>query len=211
MGKLPCAKLVIILGTITLLFFHCAHMTSPPPENIQTGVASWYGPNFHGKTTSNKEIYDMHDLTAAHKSLPFGTYVVVTNLNNGKTVTVRINDRGPFVKGRIIDLSYAAAKAVDMVGSGTAPVKLEILTEISPSKSSQKFSVQVGSFIQEDNAKALKKELQKDFQNVYIARFKTANQEYYRVRIKAKDQDTAKEIAQRLIRAGYSAIVLEEQ
>jgi rare lipoprotein A len=153
----------------------------------------------------------MHDLTAAHKSLPFGTYVVVTNLNNGRSVTVRINDRGPFVKGRIIDLSYAAAKAVDMIGTGTAPVKLEILTEISPKRSSQKFSVQVGSFIQEDNAKTLKKELQKNFRNVYIARFKTVNQVYYRVRIKVKDQDTARAVAKRLIGAGYSAIVLEEQ
>jgi rare lipoprotein A len=183
----------------------------PPPENIQTGVASWYGPNFHGKTTSNKEIYDMHDLTAAHKSLPFGTYVVVTNLNNGKSVTVRINDRGPFVKGRIIDLSYAAAKAVDMIGTGTAPVRLEILTNISPKKSSQKFSVQVGSFVEEDNAKALKNDLQKQFRNVYITRFKTANQVFYRVRIKVKDQNSAQEIAKRLTGAGYSAIVLEEQ
>jgi len=153
----------------------------------------------------------MHDLTAAHKSLPFGTYVVVTNLNNGRSVTVRINDRGPFVKGRIIDLSYAAAKAVDMIGTGTAPVKLEILTEISPKRSSQKFSVQVGSFIQEYNAKSLKKELQKNFRNVYITRFKTVNQVYYRVRIKTKSQDTARAVAKRLIGAGYSAIVLEEQ
>jgi len=153
----------------------------------------------------------MHDLTAAHKSLPFGTYVVVTNLNNGRSVTVRINDRGPFVKGRIIDLSYAAAKVVDMIGTGTAPVKLEILTDISPKRSSQKFSVQVGSFIQEYNAKSLKKELQKNFRNVYITRFKTVNQVYYRVRIKTKSQDTARAVAKRLIGAGYSAIVLEEQ
>jgi rare lipoprotein A len=153
----------------------------------------------------------MHDLTAAHKSLPFGTYVVVTNLNNGKSVMVRINDRGPFVKGRIIDLSYAAAKAVDMIGTGTAPVRLEILTDISPKKSSQKFSVQVGSFVEEDNAKALKNDLQRYFKDVYITRFKTVTHEYYRVRIKAKDQESAKAIATQLISAGYSAIVLEEQ
>jgi rare lipoprotein A len=211
MEKLCQVRLFIILGLITLIFFHCAPVTSPPPKNVQTGVASWYGPNFHGKTTSNKEIYDMHDLTAAHKSLPFGTYVIVTNLNNGKSVIVRINDRGPFVKGRIIDLSFAAAQAVDMIDTGTAPVKLEILTEISPKKSSQKFSVQVGSFVEEDNAKNLKNELQRNFPNVYISRFKTANQEYYRVRIKAKNQDSARELARRLLQAGYSAIVLEEQ
>lgn len=153
----------------------------------------------------------MYDLTAAHKSLPFGTYVMVTNLNNGKSVTVRINDRGPFVKDRIIDLSYAAAKAVDMINSGTAPVKLEILTEFSPKRSSQKFSVQVGSFVKEENARALKNKLQRSFKNVYITPFKTTTQVYYRVRIKAKDQNTARAVAIRLIGAGYSAIVLEEQ
>ena len=204
-------RLFPIFAMGTICFVSCTRVAHTPPEVIQTGVASWYGPNFHGKTTSNKEVYNMHDLTAAHKSLPFGTYVVVTNLNNGKSVTVRINDRGPFVKGRIIDHSYAAAKAVDMIGTGTAPVKLEILTKISPKRSSQKFSVQVGSFIQEKNAKSLKNELQKNFKNVYIARFKTVNQAYYRVRIKAKDQDSARTLAKRLIRAGFSAIVLEEQ
>jgi len=211
MTKLTGIRFIPVFFVMTFLLFSCARIYYPPSEIIQTGVASWYGPNFHGKTTSNKEIYDMHDLTAAHKSLPFGTYVMVTNLNNGKSVTVRINDRGPFVKGRIIDLSYAAAKAVDMIGTGTAPVRLEILTDISPKRSSQKFSVQVGSFVQEDNAKALKNELQRHFQNVYISPFKTVNQVYYRVRIKAKDQNSAREIATRLISAGYSAIVLEEQ
>lgn len=204
-------KAVLLTGSLALSFFCCAPLATPPAENVQTGVASWYGPNFQGKLTSNKEIYDMNDLTAAHKSLPFGTYVMVTNLANGKSVTVRINDRGPFVKGRIIDLSYAAATAVDMIGTGTAPVRLEILADISPKKSSQKFSVQVGAFIQEKNAKALKKELQQSFTNVYIGRYKTASQTYYRVRVRAKDQDSAKEIARRLINAGYSAIVLEEQ
>lgn len=92
-----------------------------------TGVASYYGKGFHGKKTANGEIFDMNDLTAAHKTLPFGTTLRVTNLNNNKTVEVRINDRGPFVKNRIIDLSYAAAKRIDMIGTGTARVKLEIL------------------------------------------------------------------------------------
>jgi rare lipoprotein A len=204
-------RLFLIFALVSLFLASCAQMSYPPSEVTQTGIASWYGPNFHGKPTSNKEIYDMNDLTAAHKSLPFGTYVVVTNLNNGRSVTVRINDRGPFVKGRIIDLSYAAAKAIDMVGTGTATVRLEILTKISPKKSSQKFSVQVGSFIQEKNARALKNELQRYFKNIYITRFKTRNQIYYRVRIKAKNQEAARAVARRLIGAGYSAIVLEEQ
>jgi len=117
-----------------LLFISCARVTYLPSEIVRTGIASWYGPDFHGKNTSSKEIYNMYDLTAAHRSLPFGTYVMVTNLNNGKSVTVRINDRGPFVKNRIIDLSYAAAMAVDMIETGTAPVRLEILTKFYPKK-----------------------------------------------------------------------------
>ena len=91
------------------------------------GVASWYGPGFHGLITANGERYDMYSMTAAHKSLKFGTKVKVTNQNNGKSVNVRINDRGPFVGGRVIDLSKSAAEAIDMVGPGTAPVTLEVL------------------------------------------------------------------------------------
>lgn len=92
-----------------------------------SGVASWYGPGFHGRTTANGERYDMNGMTAAHKSLKFGTKVKVTNANNGKSVVVRINDRGPFVGGRVIDLSKGAATAIDMIGSGTAKVSIEIL------------------------------------------------------------------------------------
>lgn len=92
-----------------------------------SGTASWYGPNFHGKKTSNGETYNMNAMTAAHKTLPMNTMVKVINLRNNKTTTVRINDRGPFVAGRIIDLSKAAASSIDMLGTGTAPVRLEIV------------------------------------------------------------------------------------
>lgn len=91
------------------------------------GTASWYGPNFHGKLTSNGERYNMWDMTAAHKTLPMNTIIKVTNKRNGKVAVVRINDRGPFVSNRIIDLSKAAAKKIGMIGTGTAPVKLEVL------------------------------------------------------------------------------------
>ncbi|MEA2111144.1 MAG: septal ring lytic transglycosylase RlpA family protein [Campylobacterota bacterium] len=91
------------------------------------GNASWYGPNFHGKLTSNGETYDMHAMTAAHKTLPMNTIVRATHKQNGKSIVVRINDRGPFVETRIIDLSKEAARRIDMIGTGTAPVKLEIL------------------------------------------------------------------------------------
>jgi rare lipoprotein A len=93
----------------------------------QRGIASWYGPHFHGRYTSNGEIYNMYAFTAAHKTLPMNTIVKVTNLNNGKSVIVRINDRGPFVKGRIIDLSYAAGKKIGLDKTGIAPVKLEVI------------------------------------------------------------------------------------
>lgn len=92
------------------------------------GVASWYGPEFYGRRTASGEIYTGNDFTAAHKSLPLNTYVRVINLENGKSIIVRINDRGPFVKGRIIDLSYAAAKEIGMIEKGTTPVRLRIIS-----------------------------------------------------------------------------------
>jgi len=91
------------------------------------GVASYYADDYHGKQTSNGEVFDMNDLTAAHRTFPFGTKVRVTNLENKKSVVVRVNDRGPFKEGRIIDLSLAAAKELDLVKTGTAKVKLEVL------------------------------------------------------------------------------------
>jgi rare lipoprotein A len=94
---------------------------------VQTGIASYYAEKFNGRRTSNGEIYDMHALTAAHQSLPFNSIVLVTNLENNKSVKLRINDRGPFVKDRIIDVSLAAANQLDMIGTGTAQVRIEVL------------------------------------------------------------------------------------
>jgi rare lipoprotein A len=99
----------------------------PAPGATQKGIASWYGPGFHGRRTASGEVYNQFDLTAAHQTLPHGTRVRVINLTNDRTVLVRINDRGPFVDDRIIDLSYAAARQIDMIGPGTAPVRLEIV------------------------------------------------------------------------------------
>ena len=123
------------------------------------GIASWYGDNFHGNSTSNGEYYNMYSYTAAHKTLPMNTMVKVTNLKNNRSVIVRINDRGPFVANRIIDLSYAAAKKLNMIGSGTAPVKVTVLgfnAKLTPQggfkKSTVKkvtlnrFAVQIGAF-----------------------------------------------------------------
>jgi len=103
-------------------------------SNVQEGYASYYAEEFHGRKTANGEIYDMNAFTAAHRALPFGTKVKVQNTNNGKIVVVRINDRGPFKAGRIIDVSYAAAKQLEMIGLGTAWVRLEVLEAGSQTK-----------------------------------------------------------------------------
>jgi rare lipoprotein A len=131
-GALPASA---ALGLAALLTASCAVKTPPvprppiPPRPGQTekGRASWYGPTFHGRTTASGERYNMLDLTAAHRTLPFNTYVRVTNLANGRRLVVRINDRGPFLRGRIIDLSYTAAKILDIPEAGTSEVRLEVL------------------------------------------------------------------------------------
>jgi rare lipoprotein A len=134
---------------------------------VQEGLASWYGPNFHGKKTSNGEIYDMHAMTAAHKTLPLGTSVRVVNRTNGRQEIVRINDRGPFVGNRIIDLSYEAASRLGVVGPGTAPVRIEALgiaetdtrghISYRPQASYETgaYAVQIGAFTVNDNAQRL--------------------------------------------------------
>ena len=126
---------------------------------VEKGVASWYGKDFHGKKTANGEIYDMHAMTAAHKILPMNTKIRVTNLGNGKNAVLRVNDRGPFVNNRIVDLSYAGAKALGMVGPGTAQVRLESLTRADKGLAQGRYYIQVGSFQRRDNAARLIKTL----------------------------------------------------
>jgi rare lipoprotein A len=131
------------------------------------GIASWYGPDFHAKKTSNGEIYDMHGQTAASKTLPMNTMVYVYNKDNGKSTTVRINDRGPFIKGRIIDLSNKAAHDIDMVKKGTANIRIKVIGfdgkiaktkyEKSIAKYSAKYFVQVGVFSKITGAKDVKR------------------------------------------------------
>ena len=123
-------KIFNVAACLTLSFsLSAAVLPQAYAHGVQplAGVASWYGPGFHGRTTANGERYNMNDMTAAHKSLKFGTKVKVTNDRNGKSVTVRINDRGPYVGSRIIDLSKGAAEAIDMIGSGTAAVTVEVV------------------------------------------------------------------------------------
>lgn len=200
----------LLLLVATFFLSSCAGMNYFPTGDTQRGMASWYGEDFHGKQTSNKEIYDMHAMTAAHKTLPFGTYVRVTNLTNGKSVVVRINDRGPFVKGRIIDLSYAAAHKLGMSDTGVAPVVIKVLKRFSPKKSSQRYAVQVGSFTEKRNAKILRAKLQRNYENVYIIEHKTPSQAFFRVRIRTRSMKAAQKIVEQLHKKGYSAYIIEE-
>ncbi len=151
----------------------------------------------------------MYELTAAHPTLKFNTMVMVTNLENGKSVIVRINDRGPFVKDRVIDLSYAAAKLLGMINPGVASVRLEILDEHISFDDQISFSLQVGAFISKKNAQDLKKQLEKKYQNVFITTYKTRNEIYYRVRIKAISQKEAERLAHQLIKDGFTVLITE--
>ena len=202
-------KIYILLFFMALLLSFCARREYFPPPKVQTGLASWYGPKFHGKTTSSAEIYNMHDMTAAHRSLPFGTMVMVTNLTNGKSVIVRINDRGPLIRGRIIDLSYAAARMLGMIGEGVVPVKVEVIQNYIQEKQDTFYAVQVGAFISKRNAMALKKKLQKKHREVYITKFVTPAQTYYRVRVKANSLESAQRIAGELLQDGHPALLIE--
>ncbi len=146
---------------------------------IQTGIASWYGPDFQGRNTANGEVYDMNEMTAAHKSLPFDTQVIVENQTNGKRIQLRINDRGPYAKDRVIDLSRAGAEAIDMIGPGTAPVKIFVLDDgtgnIYPTK--PHYTVQLGSY---DNRAAAEQKSSK-IRSSYVAEVQVNGVTYYRV------------------------------
>ena len=158
---------------------------------LEEGTASWYGPKFHGRLTSNQEIFDMHQFTAAHRSLPLPSYARVTHLGNGRSVVVRINDRGPFKDDRLIDLSFAAAKALDMIDQGTAHVRVSVLTA-SPNAPDRPLVVsatgiylQLGAFGNRSNAVSLLQRLrQGQIPDVYIDTVMPAEgQLVHRVRI----------------------------
>jgi len=162
------------------------------------------------RKTASGEVYDMYQLTAAHKTLPLGTTVMVTHLKNDRSVMVTVNDRGPFIRGRIIDLSYAAAQSLGMVKEGVARVRVEIIAGKSPSASSSEgsFTVQVGSFIERSNALRLAEALQKSYGDVFVTELETTEHTYYRVRVgKFQTRDAAYQQAVSLARDGYTAFI----
>lgn len=152
---------------------------------IGSGIASWYGPNFHGKLTANGERYNMNDFTAAHKTLPFNTVVRVDNVENGKSVVVRINDRGPYVANRIIDLSRKAAQQIDMIGNGTASVRLMVVREgdravdIQNISSEETFTIQLAAFESESEAIARSKQIEGSRVEKVILNNRTIYRVYY--------------------------------
>jgi rare lipoprotein A len=180
----------------------------------QTGVASWYGKDFHGKRTSNGEIYDMNAMTAAHKTLPLGVFLKVHNRENGRETIVRVNDRGPFVKGRILDLSYAAAKTLGVDTVGTALVRIEALGYKQAGGKEQykgpatydagDYSVQIGAFKEQANADRLSAEMRKlhGFSDVRVT---TVNNDvFYRVYAgKYSSLSAAEEAEKRFSERGY--------
>ena len=175
-----------------------------PGQYVEEGVASWYGVPFNGHRTSNGEIYDMHQLTAAHRTLPFGALVRVTNLRNGLQTEVRINDRGPFVANRVIDLSLSAAQAIQMVGTGTATVRLEVLS--GPSLQTGFFGVQVGAFQVRDNADRFRAQLAQQYSNVIIVPYDSPQGMFYRVRVgRVPTEDAAQQLASQLQAGGQKA------
>ena len=175
-------------------------------KGVQYGVASWYGGEFHGRATSSGEIYDMYQLTCAHNTLPLGTTVMVTNLENGRSLELKVNDRGPFVKERIIDLSYAAAQMLGIWAKGTAPVKVEVIN-LAP-EPVIRYSLQVGSFTDEINAQKLAEQLRRNFENVQVATVETPTEKYHRVRIGQFDtREAALGIAEKLSQMGLKVLV----
>ena len=195
----------------------------PLPDSygfVQYGKASWYGKDFHGRPTSSGEIYDMHKMTAAHKTIPLGTYVKVLNLSNNRETIVKINDRGPFVKGRIIDLSYAAAKDVDMIDPGVVAAKVVAMgREVGKLKSRDKsipvvelkdpvqgeFTIQVGAFEERQNAQVLAARLKVIFKHVQITPYlDRKGRTLHRVRVsKSNNLKRAGEIEKQLEDMGF--------
>jgi rare lipoprotein A len=206
----PWRALILVCGLV--LAAGCSRVAvAPTPGKPQTGMASWYGPGFHGLRTSSGTIYDQHALTAAHQTLPLGTRVRVTNLDTGRSVDVDVNDRGPFAKGRIIDLSYEAARTVGMIGPGTARVKVEVLERPPNGASHVAYCVQVGAFSEEHKARELRGRLAAQYDDVYVVPVETRPDRMYRVRVGPyAERDRAETRAVELSTLGLHAVVTEE-
>lgn len=184
-----------------------------PPRlgSTETGIASWYGHPYHGRRAANGEIYDMEKLTAAHRTLPFETWVRVRNLSNDRTIDVRIQDRGPFVGGRIIDLSKAAAREIEMLGPGVTKVRLTIISappRRDLERQTESFSVQVGAFRDRERAEALSAVMQSQYGYSTIVS-RSGDGIVYRVLVgKEEDEANASSLAEKIRATGTAAFVV---
>ena len=176
----------------------------------ETGQASWYGHPYHGRETSSGQVYDMRQMTAAHRTLPFDTCVLVENRDNGRTVEVRINDRGPFAAGRILDLSYAAARVLGAAEAGVIPVRLRVIA--TPGRSQPRaFTIQVAAFADEATAIALERELAAKGVDAGVRRAALGDRVLYRVRAgRFERRADAGRYARRLAALGYTVLVTPE-
>ncbi|HKH98908.1 MAG TPA: septal ring lytic transglycosylase RlpA family protein [Candidatus Sulfotelmatobacter sp.] len=166
------------------------------PIATQTGLASWYGPPYHNRRGSNGEVYNMHAMTAAHRTFPLGSIVRVTNTKTGATALVRITDRGPFIPGRVVDLSLAAARKLDVWQPGVAEVKVELMQASSPVNAGGKWAVQIGGFPDEDAASKLADHLTRRYHTAKVLRFASpAGDWWIRVRVLDDDHDRAQQLA----------------
>lgn len=196
------------------------HTYYPLPTSkgyVESGIASWYGRNFHGKLTSNGEKYNMHDITAAHKLLPMQTMLLVQNRDNGKKLVVRVNDRGPFIQGRIIDLSYGAAKKLGLVNTGTAHVTITALGEVKGKNSegtiifkeqadlrSGEYFVQIGAFMKKYNALELQDKFLKAHHKTIIRKAHVKGKLFYRVQVYVgQTLNNARKSEKALLEKGY--------
>ena len=171
---------------------------SPQIRSAEIGLASWYGHPYHGRAASNGEIYDMEKLTAAHRTLPFGTMVHVTNLANNKSVDVRIIDRGPFIDGRVIDLSHAAAQAIDLIGPGIAQVRLDILSAPPTVSADNAYAVQAGAFRDKDRAERLRGTMEREYGSARLV-LRPGSPSLWRVLVgRESTEEAAGVLAQRL-------------
>jgi len=174
----------------------------------EEGLASWYGHPYHGRRTSSGEIYDMNQKTAAHRTLPFGARVLVRSLSNGRQVEVRINDRGPFVGDRVIDLSLAAAREIEMAGAGTDRVRL-LVVSLAEGAPGGFFSVQAGSFRSRDNAERLRSSLAREHGVSFLRDHRSPRGVFHRVLVgRESEVAAAASLAEKLRAQGYSCLVV---
>jgi rare lipoprotein A len=217
-SKLRTLPLALLLAGVTLLAGcggggnkHARTITpAPPPTSaetfnipanakplyVETGLASWYGPPYHNRPAANGEIFDMNAPTAAHRTLPMGSIVRVTNLATGQRTLVRINDRGPFVEGRIIDLSLAAASEIGVRRAGIAKVRLEVMRAPAPLDSGGRWAVQIGAIEDEETASELKAKLSRRYRTAKVLSFPSPTGDWWvRVRVLNDDRKRAVEVA----------------